>query len=99
VNDDVWPADGARLAEQARHNWREIVTALPAGSLVTGEVIGRQPFGVFVRINGVPGAVGLAEIISMPHSAELPAAGATVRGTVIGHADHNHQVRLRLTDP
>jgi hypothetical protein len=32
----------------------------------------------------------------MPRDAELPAIGTIVRGTVIGHTDHNHQVKLRL---
>lgn len=32
----------------------------------------------------------------MPHDSLLPSVGAIVRGAVIGHADHNHQVKLRL---
>ncbi|WP_340681925.1 hypothetical protein LCL61_24775 [Amycolatopsis coloradensis] len=51
---------------------------------------------MFVRIDGVPDAVGLAEVTSMPREASLPAAGDTVVGEVMGHADHNHQVRIRL---
>ncbi|MDH6699781.1 hypothetical protein P3T26_004242 [Streptomyces sp. MAA16] len=34
----------------------------------------------------------------MPHHMELPALGATVAGEVIQHADHNHQVRIRLDE-
>ncbi|WP_245666057.1 RNA-binding protein [Actinoplanes subtropicus] len=93
-----WPEDGERLCENAADRWAETVEALPEGSIVTGRVIGRQPFGVFVDISGTPGAIGLAEITSMPHDAALPQAGGIVRGTVIGHAAHNHQVRLRLHD-
>ena len=91
-----WPADGDRLAERAAQCWSDTLNALPTGSKVTGEVIGRQPFGVFVRINEVPGAMGLAELTSMPRDATLPPVGTTVQGTVIEHAAHNHQVRLRL---
>jgi len=42
--------------------------------------------------------VGLAEIISMPREATLPDLGTVVVGEVIWHAEHNHQVRLRLLD-
>ena len=93
-----WPDDGERLAKTAADRWAETVEALPEGSIVTGRVIGRQSFGVFVNIGGTPGAIGLAEITSMPRDAALPPVGTTVGGTVIGHAVHNHQVRLRLYD-
>ncbi|MBX7555181.1 hypothetical protein [Streptomyces sp. NPDC004232] len=55
---------------------------------VSERVIGRQPFGVFLLLEGVPNAIGLAEIIAMPRHMELPALGATVAGDVIWHADH-----------
>ncbi|QMU74290.1 hypothetical protein GXP74_36130 [Streptacidiphilus sp. P02-A3a] len=58
--------------------------------------MGRQPFGVFLAIDGVPDAIGLAEIITMPSEAVLPHIGEHVRGEVIGHADHNCQVRIKL---
>jgi ribosomal protein S1 len=90
------PAEGDRLGETARDRWAEMIEALPVGSVVTGEVIGRQPFGVFVAISAIPGAIGLAEITSMPRDAVLPLVGNVVCGVVIDHAAHNHQVRLRL---
>jgi hypothetical protein len=94
-----WPADGERRAKVAFERWPETVEALPIGSVAEGKVIGRQPFGVFVEICGLPGAIGLAEITSMPRGATLPPVGANVRGTVIDHAAHNHQVKLCLIDP
>lgn len=68
------------------------------GTQVTGEVIGRQPFGVFLRIDSAPDAVGLAEITAMPHSSELPQIGAQVSGEVLWHAEHNHQVKIMLSE-
>ena len=91
-----WPDDSERLAQRARAAWPATVAALPTATRVTGEVIARQPFGVFIRINGVPDAVGLAEITSMPPEATLPDLGTAVTAEVIGHAAHNHQVRLAL---
>src|SRR5437870_3898334 len=34
-------------------------SALPVGSPATARVIGRQPFGVFLLLDGVPNAIGL----------------------------------------
>ncbi|MFD8124841.1 hypothetical protein ACFV3T_27895 [Streptomyces albidoflavus] len=64
---------------------------------MTGEVIGRRPFGVFLRIDGVQDAIGLAEITAMPHDAELPQIGTHVSGEVVGHAEHNRQVKIILS--
>jgi hypothetical protein len=49
-----------------------------------------------VRLAGVSDAIGLAEIIGMPADYELPELGAVVDGKVIGHAEHNHQVRIAM---
>lgn len=76
--------------------WEATVAALPVGTPISGHVIGRQPFGVFIRIDDVPDAVGLAEITAMPHDVELPLIGTRIVGAVISHAEHNHQVRVRL---
>ena len=98
VEEYSWPADGDHLAERAANRWAETVAALPVGAEVTGQVVGRQPFGVFVEIVGVPNALGLAEITTMPRDVVLPPIGTTVHGKVLDHAAHNHQVRLRLRD-
>ncbi|MEU1001371.1 hypothetical protein [Streptomyces tibetensis] len=74
------------------------VAALPARSQITGAVIGRQPFGVFIRIDGVPDAIALAEITRMPLGMDLPALGASVSGEVYWHDDRHHQVRVRLDE-
>ncbi|WP_228034090.1 S1 domain-containing protein [Streptomyces spongiae] len=79
-------------------SWAATVAALPIGSRVSGQVVARPPFGVFLVIDGVPNAVGLAEITAMPHHMELPAVGASVAGEVIWHTEHNHQVKIRLDE-
>jgi ribosomal protein S1 len=91
-----WPQDGPEAGARARAAWTATCQALPVGTPVTGEVIGRQPFGVFLTIDGIPDAVGLAEIITMPREAALPQMGERVHGEVIDHADHNCQVRIKL---
>lgn len=84
--------------EAINRSWPSTVAALPLGSHVSGRVVARQPFGVFLLIDGVSNALGLAEITAMPHHMELPAMGATVAGEVIWHADRNRQVKIRLDE-
>ncbi|WP_159391249.1 hypothetical protein [Streptomyces viridochromogenes] len=74
------------------------VTAQSAGSKITGEVVGRRPFGVLMRMDGVPDAIAPAEITRMPLGVELPALGALASGEVYWHDDRNHQVRVRLDE-
>lgn len=91
-----WPDQGTYDPDRLRAAWPATVRVLPVGVRVTGEVIARQPFGVFIRIGDVPDALGLAEITVMPRDVALPAIGTTVTGEVIWHAERNHQVKLRL---
>ncbi|MFG2477350.1 hypothetical protein [Streptomyces fagopyri] len=94
-----WSAGpGVPAADAVRQIWAATVAALPVGARVEGEVIGRQRFGVFIRICGMPDAVGLAEIGGMPQDLELPAMGAEVAGRVVWHADHNCQVKIKLDE-
>jgi hypothetical protein len=60
--------------------------------------VGAPVSGVFVRIDGVPNALGLAEVTALPHGMDLPALGAAITGHVIWHADRNHQVKLILDE-
>ncbi|MEU1599792.1 hypothetical protein ABZ468_45135 [Streptomyces sp. NPDC005708] len=92
----AWPKDPS--PEQVRREWSATVAALPVGTRITGQVIGRQPFGVFIRIDDALNALGLADIGSMSSGASLPALGAQVSGEVVWHTDHNHQVRIRLSE-
>lgn len=100
VTEYSWPDRGSHRGgeDAAVKAWNDIVRELPAGSPIAGEVIGRQPFGVFVRIDKHPDAVGLAEITVMPRHMRLPRVGDRVTGSVLGHADHNRQVRITLTE-
>jgi ribosomal protein S1 len=54
MDENRWPAGpGVPTADAIRQNWAATVAALPVGTRVAGEVIGRQRFGVFIRIDGV----------------------------------------------
>ncbi|MFG2986500.1 S1 RNA-binding domain-containing protein [Streptomyces sp. NPDC048258] len=91
-----WPGENGRRVPDAASAWVETVRVLPVGTRITGEVVGRQPFGVFLCIDGRPDAVGLARIDRMPRCMELPTVGQRITGEVVWHADHNHQVGIVL---
>ncbi|MCY0935164.1 S1 RNA-binding domain-containing protein [Streptomyces sp. H34-S4] len=93
-----WPEENGRRMPDASSAWAETIRDLPVGTRITAEAIGRQPFGVFLSINGHPNAVGLARINRMPRCMELPTVGQHVTGQVIWHADHNHQVGVVLSE-
>ncbi|MFJ5926632.1 hypothetical protein ACIQF6_28920 [Kitasatospora sp. NPDC092948] len=96
MNEYSWPDNGVEAGARYRAAWPATCRALPVGSPVTGEVVGRRPFGVFMAIDNVPDAIGLAEITAMPPGAVLPSIGTRVSGRVVCHAGHNHQVRIEL---
>ncbi|MFG3047801.1 hypothetical protein ACGFZR_23060 [Streptomyces sp. NPDC048241] len=85
-------------SDLVRESWDANVAALPIEARITGEVIGRHRFGVFIRIDGAPYAIALAEVTAMPLGMDLPALGAFVSREVICHVAHNHQVRIRLDE-
>jgi hypothetical protein len=72
VSEYSWPVVDAGWGEVVREAWPATVEALPIGTRVTGEVVGRQPFGASLRFDEVSDAVGLAEILTMPRDAVLP---------------------------
>ncbi|QIY64627.1 hypothetical protein HEP85_27145 [Streptomyces sp. RPA4-2] len=53
--------------------------------------MGRQPFGVVVRVDGAPEAMALAEITAMPEGMDQPAFGARIIGEVIEYAGRAQQ--------
>jgi hypothetical protein len=97
MDDYAWPiGPEVPAADLVRESWEATVAALPVESRVVGEVIGRQPFGAFIRIDGVPNAIGLTEATAMPRGVDFAVVRALVSGEVIWHAAHNHQVKVQL---
>ncbi|MGW0435920.1 hypothetical protein ACWDV4_25675 [Micromonospora sp. NPDC003197] len=90
-----WPDRDAYDPDRLRTAWPATVKALPVGARVTGKVTARQPFGVFIGIEGVPDSLGLTEITTVSRDIILPDVGTSIIGEVIWHAEHNHQVKLR----
>ncbi len=78
IHEYLWPPDYAADSKRAEEAWLATCISLPIESLVTGTVIGRQPFGGFLKLDGVPDAVGLAEITALPSGSDLPRLHAHV---------------------
>ena len=57
----AWPMGAEVPVELFHRRWAATVAALPLGASITGEVFGRPPFGVFLRVAGVQDAMALAE--------------------------------------
>ncbi|MEH0425347.1 S1 RNA-binding domain-containing protein [Streptomyces stelliscabiei] len=94
-----WPSEnGRRPPTDGAAAWNATVRSLPVGTPVTGAVIGRQPFGAFLSVDGHPEAMGLARIDRMPRCLELPPVGRLVTGEVVWHAEHHHQVGIELRE-
>jgi ribosomal protein S1 len=99
MDEYAWPTGPeVPAAEDRQRSWEATVAALPVGHRMTGKVVGRQRFGVFLLMEDAPDAMALAEITAMPLGMDLPAIGALVRGQVLWHAEHNHQVKVRLDE-
>ncbi|MFB6636227.1 hypothetical protein ACFCYF_03115 [Streptomyces chartreusis] len=82
MDEYTWPAvPGVPATDAVRQSWLPLRRCLWGPH--AGEVIGRQWFGVFIRIDGVPDAVGLAEVGRTRHAMELPVIGTEVAGTII----------------
>ncbi|MFE2153495.1 S1 RNA-binding domain-containing protein [Streptomyces lavendulae] len=93
-----WPGEDGRPVPDVAAAWPATVGGLPVATRVTGEVIGRQRFGVFLALDGHPGAMGLARIDRMPPCMELPPVGRRVSGEVVWHSDREHQVGVMLAE-
>lgn len=91
MDEYFWPED-QKLGMRTRHAWPATVESLPVGSHVTGKVIGRQPFGVFISIDQTTDAVGLVRVTALPRGAQLPVRGESVDGQVLWHEPSNCQV-------
>ena len=97
MNDDYqWPEDGDDLARRARATWNETVSRLSIGDRITGTVVGRQHFGVFLTVNEVVGAMAEAEIVNIPNDMELPRISESVTGKVIGFDGERCQIFVTI---
>jgi ribosomal protein S1 len=85
-------------------DWELLKTRLPAGSRVSGEVVARYIFGIFLDI-GV-GFPALLEVIQFEEARrrrynfeDYPAVGSTVTARVVSFRERVRQIDLTQLDP
>ncbi|MEV6359316.1 hypothetical protein [Nocardia asteroides] len=61
---------------------------------MTGVVVGRQRFGVFIELDQVPDAIGLVRVTALPVDQPLPTRGVAVEGVVLYRDDRTHQLTV-----
>jgi len=78
--------------------WNEIKQSLKVGDRVTGKVIRHAPFGLFVRIDGIP-FDGLVQITDFKDEGrmtvdEFPPIGSELTAIVLGFKETGNQIWL-----
>ena len=87
MNAYSWPDHGCYDPDRLRRAWPATIAALPVGARITGTVIARQPFGVFVAIDGVPAARASPR---SPHCLEMSSCQPSA---IRFHESYNRSVR------
>jgi ribosomal protein S1 len=88
-----------------QEEWDALITAYPPGTPVSGEVVSRQVFGVFVRIDQFPEVTALLEIVHfgllvadpqhrIQFPADYPAVGIRIKARVLAWCLKPKDVRL-----
>jgi ribosomal protein S1 len=104
VNDDLGRAFGNYLEFQRAADWELVKAGLKVGSRVSGTVVARYIFGIFVDI-GV-GFPALLEIIQFNPPLkrrpvvieDYPTVGSTIIARVVAFTDRNRQITLTQLD-
>ncbi|MEV5774365.1 hypothetical protein AB0L49_24410 [Streptomyces antimycoticus] len=82
--------------------WLEAKSRIPVGVRVSGIVEKRLPFGIFVKLDDFPDVPAVVDAISyLPDDAPVdpedwPVEGEVLTATVVDHAEHNRQIKLRV---
>jgi ribosomal protein S1 len=105
VNDDLCRAFGNYLESEREADWELVKSRLHAGSRLSGKVVARYIFGIFLDI-GV-GFPALLEIIQFNPPLkrrpvvleDYPAVGSMIDARVVAFNDRNRQVGLTQRDP
>lgn len=91
---------GDYQSTQMDQKWEAVKTTLKHGVEVTGKVIARVPFGIFLDIGvGFPALIRVhdlknADVRPYTSMEMYPTPGSNTTGTVIGFNDRNRQIDL-----
>lgn len=88
------------LSMQTQQEWEVAKTTLQCGVEVSGKVVARAPFGIFLDIGaGFPALIRVVDLrnadVTAYTSMEMyPAVGSQATGIIIGFNDRNRQIEL-----
>jgi ribosomal protein S1 len=91
---------GDYLSDSRRGEWERLKSQLRGGERLTGKVVARLPFGVFVDVGvGFPALILVPDFegaAARPYTSldMYPAVGATVSGAILLIDDRHRQIRL-----
>lgn len=87
------------MTHPPRPNWEDVKRDYPVGAMVTGTVVHRAVFGVFVQIPNCALGLIVAPEISKDKSLkpeDFPEVGEKISARVAGYRDSNQQVALTM---
>jgi ribosomal protein S1 len=90
---------------KSENAWHEAKIAYPVGSLISGRVKVRYPYGVFLEVEDLPEVTVFVDVVSYnpgnsaSEPVQLPEVGEPVEGVVVQHVDRDRQVRVRVGIP
>jgi ribosomal protein S1 len=105
VNDDLGRAFGNYLESERAADWELVKAGLQAGSRLSGKVVARYIFGIFLDIGaGFPALLEIIQFNPPPKRRpvvieDYPAVGSTIIARVVAFDDRNRQIRLTQLDP
>ncbi|AUG78700.1 hypothetical protein CFP65_3927 [Kitasatospora sp. MMS16-BH015] len=82
--------------------WEAAKRDFPIGHPVTGRIAAVRPFGMFVALPGRPEVIAVLDAISYHPDQDpippeqWPGVGEEIGAVVSSHAEHNHQIKLRV---
>ena len=93
---------GVKFTQQ---EWDAMVATFPSGTLVCGEVVSCQMFGVFVRLDQLPEVTALLEVIHFKlwmttpqrrfdFPTDYPSVGSRLDARILAWSVEPHDVRL-----
>ncbi|MEZ6048764.1 MAG: S1 RNA-binding domain-containing protein [Planctomycetaceae bacterium] len=104
LNSELCECFGDYMTEQRTEEWESVKAELQIGQLVSGTVVARRPFGVFVDIGaGFPAlvlVVNLKDARTTPYSSidMYPQIGDHINARVNAFVDHNRQIGMTEND-
>src|SRR5690242_19982430 len=105
ITTDFERAFGDYLSPEREADWGRVKAGLRPGSRISGTVVARSNFGIFLDLGvGFPALLEVIQFDPPPRRRpvnieDYPALGSTVTARVVAGNDRNRQIGLTQLDP